>query len=47
MDAALADLSAHRANFESGDRVIRDGARLTQLGESVIESARAYMASAA
>ena len=46
-DAALADLKAHRANFDSGDRVIRDGARLTPLGESVIESARGYMASAA
>jgi len=45
-EAALADLAAHRRNFDVGDQVIRDGGRLTPLGAEVIESARAYMASA-
>ena len=44
--AALADLQAHRRNFAAGDQVIRDGGRLTPLGVELIESARAYMASA-
>ncbi len=44
MAGALADLAAHRRNFDAGDRVIREGGRLTPLGVSVIESARAYMA---
>ena len=46
-DSALADLKAHRTNFEAGDRVIRADAHLTPLGISVIESARTYMAEAA
>jgi HEXXH motif-containing protein len=45
-DGALADLAAHRRNFEAGDQVIREGGRLTRLGHEVIESARAYMATA-
>ena len=44
MDAALADLATHRRNFESGDQVVREGGRLTPLGNEVIETARAYMA---
>ena len=47
MDGAVGDLKAHRRNFEAGDQVIRDGGRLTPLGTSVIESARAYMEKAA
>lgn len=47
VEAAHADLTAHRRNFASGDQVIREGARLTPLGEDVIETARAYMAAAA
>ena len=46
MDGALADLAAHRRNFAAGDQVIRDGGRLTPLGTELIESARAYMATA-
>lgn len=46
-EAAIADLAAHQRNFDVGDRVVRDGARLTPLGAEVIESARAYMARAA
>ena len=46
-EAAIADLAAHRRNFDAGDRVVRDGARLTPLGAEVIDAARAYMASAA
>jgi hypothetical protein len=45
-EAAIADLGAHRRNFDAGDRVVRDGARLTPLGAEVIAAARAYMASA-
>jgi HEXXH motif-containing protein len=45
-EAAIADLAAHQRNFDAGDRVVRDGARLTPLGAEVIESARAYMARA-
>jgi hypothetical protein len=45
-DAAIADLSAHRRNFEAGDRVVRENGRLTPLGAEVIESARRYMAAA-
>jgi HEXXH motif-containing protein len=44
---ALADLEAHRRNFAVGDRVVREGGRLTPLGVEAIESARAYMAAAA
>jgi len=45
-ELALKDLGVHRRNFEGGDRVIRQGARLTPLGADLIESARAYMAAA-
>lgn len=45
-EAALSDLAAHRRNFETGDRVVREGGRLTELGAEVIASARAYMATA-
>jgi HEXXH motif-containing protein len=45
-EAAIADLAAHQRNFDAGDRVVRDGARLTPLGAEVIDAARAYMASA-
>lgn len=44
--AALADLAAHRRNFDAGDQVIRESGRLTPLGAEVIASARAYMESA-
>jgi HEXXH motif-containing protein len=44
--AALDDLAAHRRNFAAGDQVIRDGGRLTRLGNVLIDSARAYMATA-
>ena len=46
-EAATKDLTLHRRNFNSGDDVVRSGARLTPLGREVMESARAYMASAA
>ncbi len=45
-DAAIADLALHRRNFAAADQVVREGARLTPLGAEVIESARAYMATA-
>ena len=45
--AAQTDLVAHRRSFDIGNQVIRDGGRLTKLGEDAIESARAYMAKAA
>lgn len=47
MEAALADLKAHRRNFDAGDQVIRESGKLTALGAEVIETARAYMAAAA
>jgi HEXXH motif-containing protein len=47
MDGAVADLEAHRRNFEAGEQVVRESGRLTPLGARVIESARAYMAAAA
>lgn len=47
MEAALADLKAHRRNFDAGDQVIRGSGKLTALGAEVIETARAYMAAAA
>lgn len=46
-DAARKDLLAHEQNFEAGDRTVRDGARLTSVGEQAIAAARRYMASAA
>jgi len=46
-ERALADLAAHQRNFAAGDAVIRENGRLTPLGAEVIETARAYMASAA
>lgn len=44
--AAAADLALHRRAFESGDAVIRQSARLTQVGSEAMDSARAYMAAA-
>jgi HEXXH motif-containing protein len=44
--AARADLATHRRNFEAGDRIIREGGRLTEVGEAAIGAARAYMAAA-
>ena len=46
-EAALADLKLHRRKFAEGDGVIREGGRLTALGEQVLASAREYMAAAA
>jgi HEXXH motif-containing protein len=46
VNGALADLQAHQNHFAAGDQVIREGARLTELGAELIESARAYMATA-
>ena len=46
-ERALADLAAHERNFAAGDAVIRENGRLTPLGAEVIDTARAYMASAA
>jgi HEXXH motif-containing protein len=45
--AANSDLAAHRRNFEAGDRIIREGGRLTEVGRQAIEAARSYMAAAA
>ena len=47
IDFAKADLAQHKKNFEAGDAVVREGARLTAIGREAIEAARAYMASAA
>jgi len=44
--AARADLAAHERNFGAGDRVVREGARLTELGDQLLSGARAYMATA-
>ena len=46
-EAARKDLAIHRRNFEAGDAVVREGARLTDVGREAIEAAREYMASAA
>lgn len=45
--AARTDLALHRENFEAGDGVIREGARLTEVGSHAIEAARNYMISSA
>jgi hypothetical protein len=45
--AAQTDLAAHRRNFQAGDEVVRAGARLTAVGRTAMEAARAYMATAA
>jgi HEXXH motif-containing protein len=45
--AARTDLAAHRRNFHAGDEVIRTGARLTEVGQTAMEAARNYMATAA
>jgi HEXXH motif-containing protein len=45
-EAAEKDLLLHQRNFASGDQVVRDNGRLTEIGREVIESARRYMASA-
>ena len=47
VEAAKSDLALHRKNFEVGDAVVREGARLTDVGRIAIEAARHYMASAA
>lgn len=44
MDAAMTDLAVHRRNFDVGDQVIREGARLTAVGRDAITAARDYMA---
>ncbi len=41
---AQTDLALHRRNFEIGDAVVREGARLTEVGRQAIEAAREYMA---
>jgi hypothetical protein len=46
-EAARKDLAIHRRNFEVGDAVVQEGARLTDVGRQAIEAAREYMASAA
>jgi len=46
VEAAKSDLALHRKNFEIGDAVVREGARLTDVGRIAIEAARHYMASA-
>jgi len=46
-EAARKDLELHRRNFDSGDAVVKSGAKLTPLGREIMESARAYMAAAA
>jgi HEXXH motif-containing protein len=43
-EAALADLETHRRNFAAGDQIIREGGRLTDIGEQAIAAARAHMA---
>ena len=45
--AALRDLEIHARNFATGDRTIREGARLTRVGAQAIEAARGYMSAAA
>ena len=47
VEAARTDLDVHRRNFHAGDEVIRGGARLTEIGRTAMEAARAYMATAA
>jgi len=42
--AAEDDLAIHVRNFEKGDRTVRDGARLTAIGERIMADARAHMA---
>lgn len=44
--AARADLANHERNFVAGDRVIREGGRLTDVGREVLAGARGYMAHA-
>lgn len=46
-DAARADLAAHRRNFEAGDSIIRESARLTDVGREAMQAAREYMSAAA
>lgn len=45
-ERAKQDLILHRQNFESGDAVVRDGGRLTNLGIEAIKAARDYMTTA-
>jgi HEXXH motif-containing protein len=47
VEAAGKDVELHRRNFDSGDAVVKSGAKLTPLGRDIMESARAYMAAAA
>lgn len=46
VEAARSDLELHRRNFETGNRVVLEGARLTEVGRHAIEAARVYMAAA-
>ena len=46
VEAAGKDVELHRRNFDSGDAVVKSGAKLTPLGREIMESARAYMAAA-
>jgi HEXXH motif-containing protein len=43
-ESARKDIDAHERNFATGDTVVREGARLTAVGEAAIGAARAYMA---
>lgn len=43
-EAARADMELHARSFEEGDRTVRDGAALTEIGLAAMEAARAYMA---
>ena len=45
--AARKDLALHRANFDAGDGVVREGGRLTRTGAEALDAARRYMAAAA
>lgn len=46
VEAARTDLDLHRRNFEAGNQVVLEGARLTEVGRHAIEAAREYMAAA-
>jgi len=47
IEAAQHDLGLHRRNFEAGDAVIREGARLTDVGTAAMTAARDHMAAPA
>jgi hypothetical protein len=43
-EAARKDLELHVRNFAIGDRTVREGGRLTEIGQRIMEDARAHIA---